>query len=130
ILAFMRFLACSFFICFSFLSSSQKSSSDYYNIFKLIESRDTVGLFTKIYTKENADHPVIYSSLAKGDYSLGRGDLKEALDNYTAALTMLKPADPDSTRALVYAKVAMFHYWSNNYTEALKYFNKASLVYN
>ncbi len=113
--------------CFAF---SQVSSGQYYSLYSKIESKDTVGLFSKICSLKKANPSSFYVLLAEGDYRLIQGKLKDALNSYSDAMANVESIDIDTLQALVNYKIGSLHYFNSSYPEALKYFNQASLIYN
>ncbi len=126
----MRFLLAICILSSQSLLFAQQSPSDYYAIFSKIDSKDTTGLYQKIFSSENKNPDKFYSLVAKGDYLFAQDNLKDAFDNYNAAFELIKNGPKDTLYALANYKIGSLHYFSNNYPEALKYYNRASLVYN
>lgn len=113
-----------------FLLNAQCIPAEYYSFLKKIETKDTVGLYSVLLSEGKNNPGCLYHLLAKGDYFLAQGNLKESLNNYSAALTFVNNGPKDTTYALVNSKIGSFHYFNNNYPEALKYINRATLIYN
>lgn len=127
----MRILLIScLFLFISCVLKAQRDPADYYTILKKIETKDTSGLYSRIFSAENKDPHPLYFLLAKGDYRMFEGNVIESLNNFSAALTSLNHGVQDTLYALANSKIGTLHYFNNNYPEALKYFNRATLIYN
>ena len=126
----MRFLFIIVFLANAIVSFSQKNAKEYYEIYTKINAGDTVGVHSTIYSPKNKNPNKLYHALIKGDYFFKASNLKEALNNYSNALSMVSNGPKDTLFALVNYKIGFLNYESYNYPEALKYFNNAALVYN
>ncbi|MFI5203803.1 MAG: tetratricopeptide repeat protein [Flavobacteriales bacterium] len=116
-------------VLFPVFSIGQITATQHYTIYYKINNNDTSGLYKIIFT-ENRNSNTFYTILSKGDYMNYCGKTKEALNEYTTALSMTRANTKDSLFVLVNFKIGELYYFSDNYPEALKYFNKVSLIYN
>src|SRR3989344_1383263 len=105
------FLIVFFFFLGSHMLLAQSSPVEYYTFSSRIESKDTMGLYSKIFSPENKNPNEFYFLLAKGDYFLLQGNVKEALNNYSGAIDYLKSGARDSLYALANGKIGFLHYY-------------------
>lgn len=124
------FIASFILLLCSSLGNSQKNAAEYFLLSNTIKEKDTIGLYTKIFTANNKNPDKIYFLLLKGDYYLISDNVKEALNNYSGALELVNDGAKDTVYAFVNYKMGLLHYEHFNYPIALKYFNRAALVYN
>jgi len=118
-----------FFLFFFSGIYAQMNPAAYYSIHYKAESGDTTGLHEKIFNPENNKiQNDFYLTLARGDYFFASNEKEKAVDEYTLALSLSQKNDTLS--ALANYKIGYLYCLHDNYTEALKYLNKASLIIN
>lgn len=121
----------SYFFCFVFLflagfANSQMRSGEYYSLAEKISKQDTAGLYQRVFSGKNS----LYNSLLKGDYYyFVKNDSKNALLEYNNAFRFTGTDQNDSLRALINSRIGCLYYYNDHYTEAIRFFNMASLYY-
>lgn len=113
-------------IILSYACFSQMKPSEYYALSARISKQDTLGIYHTAFSGKAS----LYSSLLKGDYYFYvKNDSKNALLEYNNAFQFTGIDQNDSLKALINSKIGGLYYYNDHYTEAIKYFNKASLYY-
>lgn len=125
----MRFLTILFLVLFKASLFAQLSSKQYYALHYDLEKGDTTGFHAKIYGLKSTNKDNLYFLLAQGDYLMHSKLSKEALGKYLLALEKVNKNKKDTLFALVNYKIGFFYFYTDNYPQALKYFNATSLIY-
>ncbi len=120
------FIISSFnFFLFLYSTNAFAQKNHYYINLNKINDGDTLGLYKEIFTTKTS----LFSTLIQADYLNYAKRTKASLARYSNALALLKKNSPDTLKAIVNARIGNFYHSNDNYTEAIKYFTAASIVY-